>query len=176
MTTQIEEYYKLFMEKKEVIVPIVVLHDIRVEIIITKLAPQPNIPESKIGTIIRQQDTYFSNSRNIEPEIIKHALEYSIKGFQESIDRLDTIKFSKKNNKFYYGEEESTFESLYNGTNYSTIYEECSVCMETTKRKTICKHPLCMQCFFKLTKPRCPLCRKCIVEDDYHEDHDDEDE
>ena len=176
MTTQIEEYYKLFLEKKEVIVPIVVLHDIRVEIIIVKLLTQPDELLPKIGTIIRQQDTYHSNSRNIEPHIVRHSLELSIKGFQESIDRLDTIKFSKKNNKFYYGEEELTFESLYKGTNYSTIYEECSVCMETTKRKTICKHPLCMPCFFKLTKPRCPLCRKCIVEEDYDEDHDEDED
>ena len=38
----------------------------------------------------------------------------------------------------------------------------CSVCMETTTTKTKCNHLLCYECWEKINKKICPLCRKNI--------------
>jgi hypothetical protein len=52
-------------------------------------------------------------------------------------------------------------------------YKECSVCYRGTIHKTDCKHPLCLQCEYKINEnainndddddsPKCPICRKPI--------------
>ena len=40
--------------------------------------------------------------------------------------------------------------------------EECSVCLEPTITKTICKHVICQKCYSSLSKKICPICRKVI--------------
>jgi len=47
---------------------------------------------------------------------------------------------------------------------------DCSVCMEKTVGKTICKHILCQKCFSKLTIKICPVCRHDLEEIGYSED------
>ena len=176
MNPTIEEYYQLFLDKKSVTAPITYLHGIHVDIAFVRMTMSimgDGTTTYKIGTMIRQMDTFYRSSRKIEPQMCMNALEDSVEGLQASIDRLDVIHFSKKHNKFFFEDNESiTYESLYKGTNYQTIYEECSVCMDVTKRKTKCKHPLCLPCCTKLKTPVCPLCRDCIIE----LDSDDEDE
>ena len=84
----------------------------------------------------------------------------TIEGLQSAIDTLDKIKFSKKDNMFLY-EEEDTYEDLFISKNYESIYEDCSVCLEKTCRKTSCSHSLCLRCYLKIEK-KCPICRDCI--------------
>jgi hypothetical protein len=42
--------------------------------------------------------------------------------------------------------------------------EKCDICFEKTENKIMCalpcKHILCIQCLFKVTKPECHICRK----------------
>ena len=40
--------------------------------------------------------------------------------------------------------------------------DECCVCLSLTKIKTICNHGLCKECFKKLNKKICPICRHSI--------------
>lgn len=39
--------------------------------------------------------------------------------------------------------------------------EECSICFEDTNFKTICKHPVCVECKKKVTF--CPICRRHLL-------------
>jgi len=41
---------------------------------------------------------------------------------------------------------------------------ECSVCYDSLsgKNKTLCNHDLCIECYTKLDKKLCPLCKKCL--------------
>jgi len=53
----------------------------------------------------------------------------------------------------------------------SLSLEECSVCLEKTKTKTLCHHPLCYRCMFSLRPLEnhryniisCPICREDIT-------------
>lgn len=53
----------------------------------------------------------------------------------------------------------------------SLSLEECSVCLEKTKTKTLCHHPLCFRCMFSLRPQEnnrfniisCPICRENIT-------------
>lgn len=58
-------------------------------------------------------------------------------------------------------------------THIETIFDECSVCYETTGMiAPCCKKSLCPKCMSNLT--RCPCCRRSLyVEDDDNEDYDD---
>lgn len=40
--------------------------------------------------------------------------------------------------------------------------DECCVCSELTTTKTECRHPLCLECWGKLKKTNCPMCREEI--------------
>lgn len=42
---------------------------------------------------------------------------------------------------------------------------ECSVCMEETIGKTICKHNLCQKCYCALQIKKCPICRKVLYDE-----------
>ena len=63
---------------------------------------------------------------------------------------------------------------------------ECSVCLEKTITQTNCSHPLCLQCWSKIKKNKCPICRSSNIyvledEDDdinlhYDDDYDEYDE
>ena len=70
---------------------------------------------------------------------------------------------------------------------------ECSVCLEKTITRTNCAHYLCLQCWSKLKKNKCPICRSSNIfvmddndyndpdfeydeEDDDDDDDDDEDD
>ena len=101
-------------------------------------------------------------------------------GLEQSIELLETVRFSKKLDTFYHGEAQVTYESLFTGKNYTHDFTECCVCFESTQRKlTTCKHPLCRECESTLVKPKCPLCRKRFVwipEDDSDVDSSDEDQ
>jgi len=46
--------------------------------------------------------------------------------------------------------------------------DECCVCMEKfsdkkIKKKILCKHPLCTECYINLKSNKCPICRRKIV-------------
>lgn len=43
--------------------------------------------------------------------------------------------------------------------------EECSVCLDPTITKTVCKHVICQSCYCNLAKKICPICRKVIFND-----------
>lgn len=57
--------------------------------------------------------------------------------------------------------------------NVKTSFEDCCVCYETTKTKTMCGHSLCMLCWEKMPftrgendedpMQRCPICRDVLV-------------
>jgi len=156
-----EQYLKMLQDNNFVDIPICKIGDIHVEMEFMFLCNH-----NAIGIVIRESNTYFHLSRNIEPNICGKTFPVTVEGLQEAIDAIDTLKFSKKLNRFYYDEEPPTFDSLFIGKNYKTTYEDCCVCLEKTKRKTICKHALCLPCKNKLSKPLCPLCRECIIEED----------
>lgn len=91
---------------------------------------------------------------------------------------LAEISFSRLHGRFLTREEKKQdFDFLF----YQWLHQskekiewkisECSVCLEATKTQYGCNHFLCVACFQKLEKKKCPLCRKPF---DYDDDDDDE--
>jgi hypothetical protein len=107
----------------------------------------------------------YGNKNEEGHQRIRHKIkdkEMSIFGLKEAINEINNIKFSKKNNEFVF--EEQTYEELFTSNNYETFYEDCTVCLEKTVRKTSCNHCLCLPCYIKIKKT-CPICRKNIKMD-----------
>lgn len=87
--------------------------------------------------------------------------------FAKMIEKLRNWRFNKLRNRFVEGEQ--VLEEFYDCLVCPSIkltFEECCVCLENTSGKTDCNHPLCLSCFTNLKKPKCPLCRQSIYEDE----------
>lgn len=85
---------------------------------------------------------------------------------------INTFKYSKLTNKFVspaelelHNQKIECFTDLFS-SNVELAWDDCSVCMEKTGRKTRCKHSLCVPCHssLKVTDGRkfCPICRENI--------------
>lgn len=62
------------------------------------------------------------------------------------------------------------FDCVSNESSLSLKIKECSVCYEFTVSKTVCNHPLCVECFSKINRhmispenARCPICRYNLI-------------
>lgn len=91
-------------------------------------------------------------------------------------DILPKIKLDKVFGKFIHTNDNK--EKIINNDNvgedifgfeYSN-YSQCSVCYENTFTCTACTHPLCVECWNKITNDSCPICRNLLI---MHSDTDD---
>ncbi len=125
--------------------------------------------------------TYSLDSKEFSSEKIKsYLLE-----IKEILTKLELNKFlgclvtDQQINQEYLGFD--IFDGEYMDTN------ECCVCLDKTITKTNCEHALCIECWTKLKKDECPMCRcECITirktdacndsdeEDEYHYQSDEE--
>jgi hypothetical protein len=109
----------------------------------------------------------FGCSHKDHDRIMNNCMSYELSedGVKEALEYLDQVKFSKKENEFVVPEDEKvTYEELLTSKNYTSLYEDCPVCLEKTSRRTTCSHSLCLPCFLKIET--CPICRKDITKDE----------
>jgi hypothetical protein len=78
---------------------------------------------------------------------------------------MNSLRFDKEKGTIEDGEETEVqfFKELITNPNITfKELDQCSVCLENTKTKTPCSHPLCYPCWAKLKTKNCPLCREEI--------------
>jgi len=80
------------------------------------------------------------------------------KAMKKLTETLKNLKFNQLENKILSNPPENPYGDRF--------IQECSVCLEPTKGKTPCKHPLCYPCWQgirrKLCDRPCPICREPI--------------
>ena len=123
---------------------------------------------------------YFKYYISSDSTIINY--EYTIEDFIEAINKvqelLPIMKFDKLIGRFSTDstseQEKQCVEALFNTSNVTLIYENCSVCQECTTTKTKCGHSLCFPCWEKIKRTEetdhestyehqiCPVCRAII--------------
>jgi hypothetical protein len=124
---------------------------------------------------INKQASFYIESRHNNETLFYEKLN-SITELQHLLDVvLPSIEFSKKEGNFYsihakIYKPPVSFTHLINIPNMKMDYEPCCVCMEETSTKTVCNHPLCVECINELKKDVCPMCRHCVC--DSHECND----
>ena len=91
------------------------------------------------------------------------AMPENYQGFQQMMERLSELKFDNKHGTIYHINKNKHYEECYTFNNLTLKYNECAVCMEITRTKTMCSHTLCWSCFDKLKKKTCPICRECLI-------------
>jgi len=101
-------------------------------------------------------DDDFNNEKEITVEIITKFL-------QKIYEILDTLVFDKITGQLV----ERNVLELHNAKKqafkkFIKINDDCSVCLEPTQQKTPCNHILCMSCWQKIKKLKCPICRRDI--------------
>lgn len=90
-------------------------------------------------------------------------------------DLIPKLKFNKLESCFTLLEVEddltALFDEMFKHESVKMQYDNCSACMEATKRETWCKHYLCIPCHSSIKKvddeygdkyKPCPICRKSI--------------
>lgn len=88
--------------------------------------------------------------------------------FEKLLELAGRLKFSKLLGVFYDNEMKKiaaqiAIEELSSVAGLCE-YEQCCVCQDETKTKTLCGHTLCYECWDSLVTPsKCPLCRACIM-------------
>jgi hypothetical protein len=89
---------------------------------------------------------------------------------------IKDLKFIKSEGKFM-TDDDFKYIMAYQkafGKHIKNKKEQCPVCMDVdTALRTHCNHVLCVQCWDKLPKQKCPTCRTCLID---WSDDDDEDE
>jgi len=127
-----------------------------------------------------RQIGFYIESHHNQQTIFYEKLD-SVDDLQHLLDViLPSIEFSKKEGKFYsvhatMYKPTVSFTPLINIPNMKMNFEPCCACLEETKTKTVCGHPLCVECINQLKKPSCPMCRHCVCEgceecNDYEDD------
>jgi hypothetical protein len=134
--------------------------------------------------------SHYLRKENINQPITEDEIKTAIETLYEHLSQL---KFDKFENKFVtetcdltakdraIKENEKLDEIKRKQPNFKPCYfEECSICLEMTKGKTPCKHPLCFGCWQDIKRPNdfqlqenvydfeikfgplkpCPICRK----------------
>lgn len=120
-----------------------------------------------------------------DSEYSKKSVDYTTEEIVQAITQLreilPTLKFNLVIGKFVNNDiankEILLLQEVLTFDNVKLVYEECSVCHETTKTRTNCNHPLCYRCWEKLPimdednnvvgaygKQMCPICRAIINE------------
>ncbi len=102
----------------------------------------------------------------LSPDVVLYALQYI---------RNNTIKLNMYDGCFY---DTNKSQSLWNAgiSFFGTAFQDnddCCICLEKTMTKTNCEHFLCVRCWAKLKKARCPMCRQPKI---YMYDSDEESE
>jgi hypothetical protein len=91
---------------------------------------------------------------------------------------LKELKFYKSEGQFL-TKDDLKFTMAYKkafGKHIKNKKEQCPVCMDVkTALRTPCNHPLCVQCWDKLPKLKCPTCRKGLYPECESDHSDDED-
>lgn len=100
----------------------------------------------------------------------KRNVNYSINDdveFNKVIDILCHLKLDKLSNKLVDERKDHPSFEFYRclvSHNLKLSFDECCICFEQTRGKTICDHSICMACFSNLKNPICPLCKVFIFE------------
>lgn len=109
--------------------------------------------------------TYISFNKTIYAGINPTILDY-----QEILikcnDIFDSIRFNKLEGEFIFNDIinlADVYKQVFTSPTISFNFDNCCICHEPTKCKTICKHYLCVYCSdnireFNNIKP-CPICR-----------------
>ena len=115
----------------------------------------------------------FDEKNDITPEIIKKFIEVIL-------EKLDTLKFSKKHGQFINKDQcrKQICQKIVFGKFMDTENPDnkCSVCFDHTDTKTPCGHTLCIPCWIKIENKKCPICRNSIVYYNKLNDDDDDDD
>jgi hypothetical protein len=107
----------------------------------------------------------FVNKFDDDDEILAM---YMATKFEKLLELAGRLKFSKLSGVFYDTEmkmisAQIAIEELSSVAGLCE-YEQCCVCQDETKTKTLCGHTLCYECWDSLVLPsKCPLCRACIM-------------
>ena len=94
--------------------------------------------------------------------ILREDSSQTLEEFGEMIKNIGTLKLNKKTGNFN-NEVRETHENLYKFENVVLKYQDCCVCLDTTRTKTPCGHSLCWRCYDQLNKKTCPICRDCLI-------------
>lgn len=76
---------------------------------------------------------------------------------------INRLKFNKVSGKFIdrIVKNENLFSSYFKtNKNIKFTIDNCCVCLESTKTKTLCGHYICIPCWTKIPKSKCPICRQ----------------
>jgi hypothetical protein len=75
---------------------------------------------------------------------------------------INSLRFDKVKGTIDDEEQDTKFfQELITNANISfALVDNCSVCMEETKTKSLCNHTLCLICWSKLKEKICPQCRE----------------
>ena len=163
-------------EEQNIILPIETINDLPV---VAKISIVPNLLNYLFFVDIDANGIDIENENEILPLnfICKFFYEVSIENPVISVDDfinsfkkiVNSLKYDNKTGKLDDGEEEDTqfFRELITNENITFKKEEaCSVCMEPTKTKTSCSHPLCLICWSKIKsvndEKSCPICREIL--------------
>ena len=88
------------------------------------------------------------------------------------------LKFNKVSGRFVdrFNKSDCTFASYFKtNKNIKLCIENCCVCLEPTKTKTLCVHTICIPCWTKIDKKTCPICRQ-NTNNEYYSDEEEEEE
>lgn len=122
--------------------------------------------------------TLYCLSESIKKFSPKYINDFLIK-FKNLIPKLIIDKYE---GKFINSEEKKSVfqDEKYFGLDIFGIefdnYDECVVCYENTTTITSCNHHLCIDCWTKLKKNYCPICREYLNMKDEDEEDDEDDE
>jgi hypothetical protein len=133
--------------------------------IIPKKNANGNGDDTEFAYDIRGNSEMFVHRHNDDDAILA---QYMATKFERLLELASRLKFSKLLGVFYDQEIQLTAAQIAIEELSSVAglceYEQCCVCQDETKTKTLCGHTLCYECWDSLVAPsKCPLCRACIM-------------
>jgi hypothetical protein len=152
-----ESFYAHIIEKGFFLFAIDTVDGVKVQVQINVMntAPTEANPSGKIVDLSIIKNTLELYEDRAMPE--------NYQGFQMLMERLSELKYDNKYGSIYYINKNKHYEECYKFDNLTLKYNECCVCMEMTRTKTMCSHSLCWICFDKLKNKKCPLCREYLM-------------
>ena len=120
----------------------------------------------------RRNGTFYNYSAKGELESIKnynggeqHGKQYKFYS-SGSFQAEEMFRYGIQNgNSYYFDEPQNVLSQIYYmrgekvfENNQAMEKEECSICFEETNFKTVCNHPICIECKDQVIA--CPLCRR----------------